>query len=273
MVIDEQKNRRMHRQHKHNALSSAPGDLGPETLGRINQTSSRPLRPMLHDEGAGRVNNMISNKDITPWDHIPFCAVWLCCLLSTASLAFSRFLSPLEVCRMARFRWEVALQRWWCAGVLTHRRLYSPQLQRLFSSHASTPASHPHPSRYRTPNGEWPHTANKQPAYQAKMFLHIAHSLLKLAWKWIKRSVVIPLNNQVSHFLCSINRCLPSIDEKEGMAHGIHCHCAPQCRHPIGWRFRPIPAAATRFAPGCSGGPWRGRWASLSSKGRILYRN
>ncbi|KAH9011466.1 hypothetical protein EDB84DRAFT_1445144 [Lactarius hengduanensis] len=31
----------------------------------------------------------------------------------------------------------------------------------------------------------------------AKMFLHIAHSLLKLAWKWIKKGVVIPLNNQM----------------------------------------------------------------------------
>src|SRR6266702_4276963 len=48
----------MCRQHKHNALSSAPGDLGPETLGRINQTSSRLLRPVLRDEGTGRVNNM-----------------------------------------------------------------------------------------------------------------------------------------------------------------------------------------------------------------------
>ncbi len=71
MVIDEQKNCRMRRQHKHNALSSAPGDLGPETLGRINQTSSRPLRPVSRDKGAGRVNNMISNEDITPWDHVP----------------------------------------------------------------------------------------------------------------------------------------------------------------------------------------------------------
>jgi len=71
MVIDEQKNRRMRRQHKHNALSSAPGDLGPETSGRINQTSSRPLRPVSRDEGAGRVNNTISNKDITSWDHVP----------------------------------------------------------------------------------------------------------------------------------------------------------------------------------------------------------
>ncbi len=71
MVIDEQKNRRIRRQHKHNALSSAPGDLGPETLGRINQTSSRPLRPVSRDEGAGRVNNTISNEDITPWDHVP----------------------------------------------------------------------------------------------------------------------------------------------------------------------------------------------------------
>ncbi|KAH9009999.1 hypothetical protein EDB85DRAFT_1897297 [Lactarius pseudohatsudake] len=43
-----------------------------------------------------------------------------------------------------------------------------------------------------------PHTRTSNTELQtAKMFLHIAHSLLKLAWKWIKKGVVIPLNNQM----------------------------------------------------------------------------
>ncbi|KAH9009209.1 hypothetical protein EDB83DRAFT_2531324 [Lactarius deliciosus] len=59
--------------------------------------------------------------------------------------------------------------------------LVLPRLGRLFCSRASTPASHT-----RTSNTEL-----------QTMFLHIARSLLKLAWKWIKRGVVIPLNNQM----------------------------------------------------------------------------
>ncbi|KAH9007718.1 hypothetical protein EDB84DRAFT_1447351 [Lactarius hengduanensis] len=74
---------------------------------------------------------------------------------------------------------EVVMRRWWVGT----QALVLPRLGCSFCSRASTPASHTH-----TPNTE---------LQTAKMFLHIAHSLLKLAWNWIKRGVVIPLNNQM----------------------------------------------------------------------------
>ncbi|KAH9174004.1 hypothetical protein EDB89DRAFT_1904951 [Lactarius sanguifluus] len=142
-------------------------------------------------------------------------------LTFNASLAFGHFLLPLEVCGTVHFRRGAGVAevvtRWWCVGM---QALVLPRLGRSFCSRASTPASHT-----RTSNTE---------LQTAKMFLHIARSLLKLAWKWIKRGVVIPLNNQM---------------RKKGWQRGIYFHRAPQHSPPDRATFSTDPCRCDSLYP------------------------